>query len=113
MLRFSNQSIFSILQESPGLFIWNTQNVSDPSGFNQLLADTMDSLATPAASGQSRMKFATGEANFTRFQTLYSLVQCTPDLSSSDCNRCLEVLSVLFQITAVERKREGFDLAVV
>ncbi|KAF8409477.1 hypothetical protein HHK36_005553 [Tetracentron sinense] len=90
MLRFSNQSIFSILQESPGLSMWNTQNVSDPSGtFNQLVADTMNSLATRAASGQSRMKFATGEANFTGFQTLYSLVQCTPDLSASDCNRCL------------------------
>ncbi|GKV41742.1 hypothetical protein SLEP1_g49238 [Rubroshorea leprosula] len=32
-------------------------------------------------------RFSTNEANVSRLQTLYSLVQCTPDLSSPDCNR--------------------------
>ncbi|KAL1095734.1 hypothetical protein V6Z11_D06G176100 [Gossypium hirsutum] len=35
-------------------------------------------------------KFATKEATFTVFQTLYSLAQCTPDISSEDCYRCLQ-----------------------
>ena len=34
--------------------------------------------------------FATKEAMFSSSLTLYSLVQCTPDLSSFDCNKCLE-----------------------
>ncbi|KAF8409482.1 hypothetical protein HHK36_005558 [Tetracentron sinense] len=89
MLRYSNQSIFSIMQEAPAISMYNTQNISEPSRFNQLLADTMAGLASRATSGQSSRNFATEEANFTAFQTLYSLVQCTPDISGSDCNRCL------------------------
>ncbi|KAK7840155.1 cysteine-rich receptor-like protein kinase 25 [Quercus suber] len=34
--------------------------------------------------------FATKEAAFSSSLTLYSLVQCTPDLSSFDCNKCLQ-----------------------
>ncbi|KAF8409479.1 hypothetical protein HHK36_005555 [Tetracentron sinense] len=89
MIRYSNKSIFSILQEVPAIYMLNTQNISEPTRFNQLLADTMDGLAIRAISDQNRRKFVTDEANFTRFQTLYSLVQCTPDLSASQCNRCL------------------------
>ncbi|KAF8409476.1 hypothetical protein HHK36_005552 [Tetracentron sinense] len=89
MLRYSDKSIFSIMQEVPALYLYNIKNISEPSRFNQLLADTMEGLATRATSSQSRRKFATEEANFTRFQTLYCLVQCTPDISGSDCNRCL------------------------
>ena len=37
----------------------------------------------------SGKKFATKEENFTGFQRVYSLVQCTPDLSPDQCDRCL------------------------
>ena len=36
-------------------------------------------------------KFGTKEATFTAFETLYSLAQCTPDLSGADCYRCLKI----------------------
>ncbi|OMO96603.1 hypothetical protein COLO4_15182 [Corchorus olitorius] len=42
-------------------------------------------------------KFATKEATFTQFQTLYSLAQCTPDISSEDCHACLEEAITGFQ----------------
>ena len=35
-------------------------------------------------------KFGTNKVNISAVQTLYSLVQCTPDLSSTDCNFCLQ-----------------------
>ncbi|KAK9936138.1 hypothetical protein M0R45_012999 [Rubus argutus] len=47
----------------------------------------MNEVATEAASGGN--KFATKEANITGLISLYSLGQCTQDLSSLDCNRCL------------------------
>uniref|UniRef100_A0A2N9HSR1 Uncharacterized protein n=1 Tax=Fagus sylvatica TaxID=28930 RepID=A0A2N9HSR1_FAGSY len=36
-------------------------------------------------------KFKTKEATFTALQTLYTLAQCTPDLSGADCNSCLKI----------------------
>ncbi|KAK8330647.1 hypothetical protein V6Z11_A10G019200 [Gossypium hirsutum] len=35
-------------------------------------------------------KFATRETKLSSFQTLYTLAQCTPDLSGSACSRCLQ-----------------------
>ncbi|XP_021294522.1 cysteine-rich receptor-like protein kinase 25 [Herrania umbratica] len=75
---------------TPAIAMWNTRNVADQERFNQLLADTMDAAATMAVSARSDFKyFATREANISGFQTLYSLVKCTPNLSSGDCNACL------------------------
>ncbi|KAJ6767274.1 CYSTEINE-RICH REPEAT SECRETORY PROTEIN [Salix purpurea] len=65
---------------------------SEPGRFNRLVATTMNdtvTLATSATSGAK--KFAVKEVYFNEFQNLYSLVQCTPDLSTSDCNRCLRI----------------------
>lgn len=69
--------------------MWNTNNVSDP----QRLATALGDLINPAVSQamSSRDRFAVGKGNFTALETLYCLVQCTPDLSNMDCDRCLRV----------------------
>ncbi|KAL2473888.1 Cysteine-rich receptor-like protein kinase 10 [Forsythia ovata] len=91
MLRYSNQSIFSRAEQSVGSILLNTQNITDePDRFKQLLADTMNEIATEAANNLTGKKFATKEANFTAYQRLYTLAQCTPDLSTTDCNICLQ-----------------------
>ncbi|CBI29180.3 unnamed protein product, partial [Vitis vinifera] len=64
-------------------------NITEPDQFNQVLGDTLDSIRTQAVNDQSGKKFATKEENFTGFQRVYSLVQCTPDLSPDQCDRCL------------------------
>ncbi|GLT69650.1 hypothetical protein SLA2020_417860 [Shorea laevis] len=52
----------------------------------------MNDLASGVSNvGSGAKKFGTKEANFTVLQTLYTLVQCTADLSGSDCNRCLQI----------------------
>ncbi|GAV62659.1 Stress-antifung domain-containing protein/Pkinase_Tyr domain-containing protein [Cephalotus follicularis] len=95
-LRYSNESFFSIADTSPSFVMCNTNNVSEPERFNDLLGATMNDTATRASNAPRR--FSAKKANFTAFQTLYSLVQCTPDLSSFDCNRCLlETISYLPQ----------------
>ncbi|XP_016683588.2 cysteine-rich receptor-like protein kinase 10 [Gossypium hirsutum] len=91
-VRYSDQNIFSIIREVPGMD--NSSSVSIPGDndrFDQLLSDLMKSLVNRAAyDDQSGKRFATGEANFTSSQTLYSLVQCTPDLTDALCFRCFQ-----------------------
>ncbi|XP_024929205.3 cysteine-rich receptor-like protein kinase 25 [Ziziphus jujuba] len=80
----------------PSTSLTSTQNVSEPDRFEDLLAGVMDSLATEAANSNSGKKFATEEKNFTSTQTVYSLVQCTPDLSVGDCDTCLRSAIAFF-----------------
>ncbi|GMP72862.1 hypothetical protein CsSME_00030756 [Camellia sinensis var. sinensis] len=58
-------------------------------GFKQVLSNIMDDVVTRAVKDQLGKKFATKSANVTTVDELYGLVQCTPDISSKDCNTCL------------------------
>ncbi|GAB2298818.1 hypothetical protein Dimus_032896 [Dionaea muscipula] len=89
MLRYSDQSIFGVLDQSIGVTLKNVNNVSDIAQFSQTVETLLASLQTQAASGNSHLKFATGEANVSDLLQVYGLVQCTPDLSQSDCFNCL------------------------
>lgn len=89
MVRYSNQSIVGKMKFRPAAFLVNKQNITESqlSRFNESLAALLIDVSVKAAS--SSTKFATEKANFTVFQTIYSLVQCTPDLTNLDCESCL------------------------
>ncbi|XVE51177.1 hypothetical protein DITRI_Ditri02bG0018500 [Diplodiscus trichospermus] len=90
LLRYSNRSIFSTVATVPGTSLYNTANASNQELFNQIVGDSMNVAVTLALNATFGLRnFATREANYSRFQTLYTLVQCTPDLSRADCNTCL------------------------
>ncbi|XP_059661379.1 cysteine-rich receptor-like protein kinase 10 isoform X3 [Cornus florida] len=90
LLRYSHRNIFSSMDTSIAFILINTQNVTEPVRFRQVLGNTMDELVTRAVSaGGSGKKFAGTVSNYSSFQKLYGLVQCTPDLSSDVCNTCL------------------------
>ena len=93
MLRYSNQSFFSTMDEAPSISLYNIQNITEPGRFTELLATAMNDIASRAPNAPSgAKKFATKEAKFTDLLTLYTLVQCIPVLSTSDCNRCLRIV---------------------
>ncbi|KAK2644349.1 hypothetical protein Ddye_019544, partial [Dipteronia dyeriana] len=63
-----------------------TMNLTE---FDKIWQPLMERTMREASSGSSENKFATQEANLTSIQKIYALMQCTPDLSQSDCHFCL------------------------
>jgi hypothetical protein len=91
MVRYSNESIFSTLAERPRFGMWNPANITEQDKFNRLVNTTMTELAREASNFPIGVKkFGVKKVKFSEFEDLYSLVQCTPDLSSTDCNSCLQ-----------------------
>ncbi|KAK6932379.1 Serine-threonine/tyrosine-protein kinase, catalytic domain [Dillenia turbinata] len=102
LLRYSNESIFSKPTLNPIIMLANTLNMTtEQAKFVELVGETMDQIKGEAAKGTDK-KFATTEAKFTDYDTLYTLAQCTPDLSTTDCNSCL-----LTCINSLDTGRQG------
>ncbi|GKV19268.1 hypothetical protein SLEP1_g29553 [Rubroshorea leprosula] len=89
-IHYANRYIFGILEQSPHYEFYNTGDLTvNLTQFDQIWESLLDGLVRNASAGTSRLKFATGEAKLTPFQTIYALTQCTSDLSQSDCDFCL------------------------
>ncbi|KAF3555657.1 hypothetical protein F2Q69_00015710 [Brassica cretica] len=90
MLRYANQDIFSTLQmeEAQTMFSNIIIPTNQQERFGELVLSMMNNAAAEAAA--SSKKFGARETNYAAFQSVYGLVQCTPDLTTRDCSRCLE-----------------------
>uniref|UniRef100_A0A7N2RAN1 Uncharacterized protein n=1 Tax=Quercus lobata TaxID=97700 RepID=A0A7N2RAN1_QUELO len=91
MLRYSNSSIFGIMDSTIQLDLCNNENVSanHVDQYNDDVHILLNNLTSEAATGGSLRKYAAGSALAPEFKKLYALVQCTPDLSEQDCTNCL------------------------
>ncbi|XP_070670813.1 cysteine-rich receptor-like protein kinase 26 isoform X2 [Malus domestica] len=91
MLRYSNRSIYGVMEISPHFYLWNTKNIlsSRQDGFYQDLRTVLYSIRSEAAAGGSLRKFAFGNTSTPTFQTIYAFAQCTPDISEQECSECL------------------------
>ena len=92
MLRYSNSSIYGIMEISPFITLWNVEKVAANSvgQFNDDLNSLLSNLTNEAAAGSSLLKYA-ARGGTRDFLPLYALVQCTPDLSQQNCINCLLV----------------------
>ncbi|XP_058071151.1 cysteine-rich repeat secretory protein 38-like [Magnolia sinica] len=94
MLHYSEKRIYSVYDPTDkslkGFNTSNTENVTDPNGFNLVLDGLMAKLVRDATEIPWRPMFATGEVKFTSFQTIYGLVQCGQHLARDDCKNCLQ-----------------------
>ncbi|XP_015694851.2 cysteine-rich receptor-like protein kinase 6 isoform X2 [Oryza brachyantha] len=62
---------------------------SEPERYNRLVAALVNATADYAAYNSTRL-YASGEADFnSQFPKVYSMAQCTPDLSPERCRSCL------------------------
>ncbi|KAI9385174.1 hypothetical protein POPTR_011G030300v4 [Populus trichocarpa] len=91
MVRYTNRSIFNRMEKGPYFWVYDDRvNVSDVVGFNQSRMTLLGRLSDQAAAGDSRYKYAMDQIDVPKnFQKIYALVQCTPDLSASECRDCL------------------------
>lgn len=90
-LRYSSDPIHSTQTADPTYLLRNTQNVSDGDRFKEERATLLGDLTAQAANGSSALKVGAGSrtTSASQFPTINGLVQCTPDLSSAECSRCL------------------------
>ncbi|KAG5400362.1 hypothetical protein IGI04_014969 [Brassica rapa subsp. trilocularis] len=90
MLRYSDHNILSNLRTDGGYPLSSVITIppDQQRSFRDLVLALMKQAATDAAT--SFKKLGARRTNFTEVQSVYGLVQCTPDLSTQDCSRCLE-----------------------
>lgn len=96
-MRFSDQDFISSTNNEPVVALNNTNTVK-PTGatsFDALVNRLINTTAEQAASNDVPMgkKMATGEVMFDagdQGKTIYSLVQCTPDITPAECRDCLK-----------------------
>ncbi|KAI9124119.1 hypothetical protein K1719_005419 [Acacia pycnantha] len=92
MLRYSNRSFFATVDTQPiytksGADMLQNQRES----CNRLLTKTLNDLVAETPKSVHVKNFATKkELSITEFKTMYTLAQCTPNLSSLDCEKCLQ-----------------------
>ncbi|XBH82972.1 hypothetical protein VPH35_071513 [Triticum aestivum] len=91
VLRYSNESFVSVADLSVAFYTWNYSREDYPASMNNTRWDLLTRLAAEAA--RSPLRFANGSVPYAdRSQsptTMHGLVQCTRDLNSSECSRCL------------------------
>uniref|UniRef100_A0A0A0LS37 Gnk2-homologous domain-containing protein n=1 Tax=Cucumis sativus TaxID=3659 RepID=A0A0A0LS37_CUCSA len=88
IFRYSSHSFFSVISLRPGLLAHNEADIGiDTARFNQLVMSTLRHTAASASSVDEL--FAKQHTYFTSDITLYTLAQCTRDLSYLDCQQCL------------------------
>nr|POE60717.1 cysteine-rich receptor-like protein kinase 26 [Quercus suber] len=78
------------MEASPLFAFYNTGDVSDVEAFNNVLLPLLNILRNRTASGNSTHKSSLQSAPAPNFQTIYALLECTPDLSKLECNGCLQ-----------------------
>ncbi|KAF2531024.1 hypothetical protein F2Q70_00033630, partial [Brassica cretica] len=90
-VRYSNRTLFNRLEIIPQTSISGTRNFTgDRDGWEKSLRGLLEGLKdrVPVV-GRRRKNFVVGETSGPSFQTLYGMVQCTPDISEQDCTYCL------------------------
>ncbi|PIN24394.1 hypothetical protein CDL12_02875 [Handroanthus impetiginosus] len=89
-LRYSNEPIHGTQTNDPGSRrLRSIEGVASPEQFRNDRARLLDDLRAQAANGSSKMKVGAGSTSASDSDTLYGLVQCTPDLSAKECDSCL------------------------
>ncbi|KAK8629448.1 hypothetical protein V6N13_078289 [Hibiscus sabdariffa] len=108
-VHYANYSFFGTLKLEPtDAAGYNGADItSNLTEFDTVWESLMDRVVRKASSGNSSHKYATGEAEFTVFQNIYALMQCTPDLSNKGCDTCLRA-SVSNYESCCYGKRGGY-----
>ncbi|KAG4984362.1 hypothetical protein JHK87_029111 [Glycine soja] len=89
MLRYSDYQIFNKVEDGQTYYDHSEEIATDLDQFTNDLKNLMTILKGKAAAGDSRLKYDVGSILGPDNKFIYGLVQCTPDLSGSECDDCL------------------------
>ncbi|KAL9670211.1 hypothetical protein QQ045_007762 [Rhodiola kirilowii] len=106
-IRYANTSFVSTMDRHPEHYIWDERNVSESRAtFDLAVTNMFRNLTELATSNTSPRNYATTEVTVSGSLRVYGLVQCTQDISGSDCKSCLDVpISSMF--SSVQGKEGG------
>ncbi|XP_020873350.1 cysteine-rich receptor-like protein kinase 13 isoform X2 [Arabidopsis lyrata subsp. lyrata] len=99
LVRYSNISFSgsaAFWETTPQYLVLNTATIaSDLTEFKTIWEDLTSRMITAASAARrtpssSDNHYRVDFANLTKFQNIYALMQCTPDISSDECNSCLQ-----------------------
>ncbi|XP_031486852.1 cysteine-rich repeat secretory protein 38-like [Nymphaea colorata] len=97
LLRYNSFNFFGIVDQSK-LALVNVEDIYQPTKFKPLMLSVFRNLAASATTNSSSLRYATATVAYTKNITLYSLMECTRDLSSSSCSYCLRTsLTSIYQ----------------
>ncbi|CAK7350917.1 unnamed protein product [Dovyalis caffra] len=89
IVRYANRYFLGSLELSPGAAGYNIE--TNWRQFGQIWSILTTDIVTRASIGSSsRLKFAAETADLTSTQKIYVFMQCTPDISQSNCSDCLQ-----------------------
>ncbi|KAJ6292223.1 hypothetical protein OIU78_024401 [Salix suchowensis] len=90
IVRYANRPILGTMELSPTDSGYNTDHLkSNLTDFDHIWTSLMTETVARASMNSSRLKMAAGVVNLTSSEKIYVLMQCTPDISQSDCSYCL------------------------
>ncbi|XP_052170904.1 cysteine-rich repeat secretory protein 38-like [Diospyros lotus] len=88
LYKYSNEEFFGDIDKKHKFYMVNTEDVKDPEVFNMKTKNLLSQLVSKAY--VNPMLYAADEVELDESKKLYGLVQCTRDLSRSNCKKCLE-----------------------
>lgn len=88
MFKYLDTNFFGKIDNTNKFSLLNVQNVSHPLAFNNMTKNLLSLLAHKASIGPKF--YASGELKIGELDKVYGLTQCSRDLSSVHCKKCLE-----------------------
>ncbi|XP_074334404.1 cysteine-rich receptor-like protein kinase 15 isoform X1 [Apium graveolens] len=105
LIRYSDTSFNATMITWPSFCLFNAQNFTETKNFSRILRDMFSNLTDQATNIPANRKYAKTQVPLWDFKTLYGMVQCTPDLSPSQCRKCLSSIYDSSSICSVEGTR--------
>lgn len=105
LVRYANHSVVAKLELWPPTLSDNPLNIEEHKSmtlfrreWESMVNLTMEAATSAPENSSVVLKFYNViRAEFTEFQDVYMMMQCTPDILSTECNRCLRQCVLNFQ----------------
>ncbi|XP_022136169.1 cysteine-rich repeat secretory protein 38-like [Momordica charantia] len=88
LLRYSNAKFFGKIDNGARLYMWNVEEAENAASFNEEVRKLLMGLSEKVEATPNL--YAVGEVEMEGSKKVYGLVQCTRDLSSGACKKCVD-----------------------